>query len=106
MVVSEYTTPRWSPDGSRLFIGIKEQEPEIAASDSIKANVDVWHYKDVIPQAVQIVQIAQTRRANVPGRRIRGHGKVRAIGRRVDAHRDQCGEQRYRRRPERHGVSR
>ena len=106
MVVSEYTTPRWSPDGSRLFIGIKEQEPEIPAADSIKANVDVWHYKDVVPQAVQIVQIAQTRRATYPGRRIRGHGQVRATGRRDDAHRHERGEQHDRRRPERHGVSR
>lgn len=66
MVVSEYTPPRWSPDGTRLFIGIKEQEPEILATDSIKANVDVFHYKDVVPQSVQIVQIAQTRRATYP----------------------------------------
>ena len=66
MVVSEYATPRWSQDGTRLFIGIKEQEPEIPAADSIKANVDVFHWKDVVPQPVQIVQIAQTRRATYP----------------------------------------
>ena len=80
MVVSEYTTPRWSPDGSRLFIGIKEQEPEISASDSIKANVDIWHYKDVIPQAVQIVQIAQTRRATYPAAVSVGTGKFVRLG--------------------------
>jgi dienelactone hydrolase len=66
MVVSEYATPRWSADGARLFIGLKEQEPEIPAADSIKANVDIFHWKDVVPQPVQIVQIAQTRRATYP----------------------------------------
>jgi hypothetical protein len=66
MVLSEFTAPRWSPDGTRLYVGIKEQEPEIAATDSIKANVDVFHWKDVVPQSVQIVQLAQTRRATYP----------------------------------------
>ena len=66
MVLSEYATPRWSQDGTRLFVGIKEQAAEIPAADSIKANVDVWNWRDVVPQAVQIVQIAQTRRATYP----------------------------------------
>ncbi len=65
-VVSEYSAPRWSRDGSRLFVGIKGQEPEVAAADSTKANVDVWHYKDQTVQSVQIVQIAQLRRATWP----------------------------------------
>ncbi|MEP6762891.1 MAG: prolyl oligopeptidase family serine peptidase [Gemmatimonadaceae bacterium] len=63
MVLSEYTAPRWSRDGSRVFIGLKEQEAEIPALDSIKANVDVWHWKDQSPQSVQIVQLGQLRRA-------------------------------------------
>ncbi len=65
-VVSEYSAPRWSSDASRIFIGIKEQEPEIAAADSNKANVDVWHYKDQSPQSVQTVQVQQLRRATFP----------------------------------------
>jgi dipeptidyl aminopeptidase/acylaminoacyl peptidase len=65
-VVSEYSAPRWSTDGARLFIGIKAQEPEVAAADSVKANVDVWHYKDQTVQSVQIVQIQQQRRATLP----------------------------------------
>ncbi|HYV98939.1 MAG TPA: prolyl oligopeptidase family serine peptidase [Gemmatimonadaceae bacterium] len=65
-VVSEYSAPRWSPDGSKLFIGIKEQEPEVPAADSIKANVDVYHWKDQTPQSVQAVQIQQLRRATFP----------------------------------------
>jgi len=67
MVLSEFATPRWNADGTRLFVGIKEQESEIAATDSSKANVDVFHWKDVIPQPVQVVQLAQARRATYPG---------------------------------------
>ncbi|HEX4683092.1 MAG TPA: prolyl oligopeptidase family serine peptidase, partial [Gemmatimonadaceae bacterium] len=66
MVLSEYTAPRWSPDGSRLFVGIKAQEPQIAAADSNKANVDIWHWKDQMPQSVQAVQVQQLRRATLP----------------------------------------
>ncbi|MGV3710833.1 MAG: prolyl oligopeptidase family serine peptidase [Gemmatimonas sp.] len=66
-VLSEYTAPRWSKDGSQLFVGIKEQEAEVAAADSIKANVDVWHWKDQDTQASQMIRINQDRRATLPG---------------------------------------
>ena len=66
-VLSEYTAPRWSKDGSRVFVGIKEQEPEVAAADSSKANVDVWHWRDAEAQSVQMVRLAQERRATYPG---------------------------------------
>jgi hypothetical protein len=66
-VLSEYTTPRWSKDGSKLFIGFKEQEPEILAADSLKANVDVWHWKDVETQATQMLRLQQERRATLSG---------------------------------------
>ena len=65
-VISEYTAPRWSKDGSRLFFGIKEQEKEVTAADSLKANVDVWHWKDPEIQSVQIVRVQQERRATYP----------------------------------------
>jgi dipeptidyl aminopeptidase/acylaminoacyl peptidase len=65
-VVSEFTAPRWSKDGSRLFFGIKEQEREVPAADSLKANVDVWHWKDPEIQSVQIVRVQQERRATYP----------------------------------------
>lgn len=65
-VVSEYTAPRWSKDRARLFVGIKEQEPEVSAADSNKANVDVFHYKDAELQTVQLVRLAQERRATYP----------------------------------------
>ncbi len=63
MVISELAAPRWSRDGSRIFLGVKEQEPEAPVSSEPKANVDVWHWKDDNVQSVQIVQLAQTRRA-------------------------------------------
>ena len=66
VVLSEYTAPRFSKDGARVFVGIKEQEPELAPADSNKANVDVWHWKDAQPQSQQIVQVAQLRRATMP----------------------------------------
>jgi len=66
MVLSEFAAPRWSKDGSRLFIGIKEQAAAPAESSEPKANVDVWHWKDTEPQSVQMVRIQQLRRATFP----------------------------------------
>ncbi|MCC6245815.1 MAG: S9 family peptidase [Gemmatimonadaceae bacterium] len=66
MVLSEYAAPRFSNDGSTIVLGIKEQEAELPAPDSTKANVDVWHWKDAQPQSQQIVQVAQARRATLP----------------------------------------
>ena len=63
MVVSEFTAPRWSDDGARVLVGLKEQEAEKPPSTDPQANVDVWHWKDDDPQSVQIVQLAQARRA-------------------------------------------
>ena len=80
MVLSEYTAPRFSKDGSRVFVGIKDQEPEIPAADSIKANVDVWHWKDVMPQSQQIVQVAQLRRATLPAVYFLQTGKFVRLG--------------------------
>jgi hypothetical protein len=49
MVVSEFTAPRWSTDGARVLVGLKEQETEKPASTEPQANVDVWHWKDDDP---------------------------------------------------------
>lgn len=65
-VLSEYTAPRWSKDRTRIFVGIKEQETELAAADSLKANVDIWHWKDPETQATQMLRLAQDRRATYP----------------------------------------
>jgi len=66
LVVSEFGAPRWSADGTRLFVGVKQQEAETEASDDPKANVDVWHWKDTEAQSVQMVRINQLRRATLP----------------------------------------
>src|SRR5262249_46444311 len=80
MVLSEYTPPRWSKDGSRVFIGLKEQEQEVAAADSNKANVDIWHWKDQTPQSVEIVHLQQLRRATLPAVILVGSGKLVQLG--------------------------
>jgi dienelactone hydrolase len=79
-VLSEYSAPRWSADGSRFFVGIKQQENEIPAADSTRANVDVWHWRDVQAQSVQIQQIAQLRRATLPGVVFTATGKFVKLG--------------------------
>ena len=66
LIVSEFSAPRWSKDGARLTLGLKEQEAEPAKSDEPPANVDVWHWKDPEPQSVQIVRLAQERRFTYP----------------------------------------
>lgn len=62
MVLSENATPRFSRDGSRLFVGLREQEASREKDDEPTANVDVWHWKDEELQSVQIVRAAQNRR--------------------------------------------
>ncbi len=79
-VISEFTTPRWSKDATRLFVGIKEQSAEIAAADSNKANVDIWHYKDTEPQSVQIVRLQQERRATYPASIEPGTRRIVVLG--------------------------
>ena len=66
MVLSEFSTPRWSKDGSKIFVGLKEQDTELAKSDEPQANVDVWHWKDADPQSVQMIRIQQERRFTYP----------------------------------------
>jgi dipeptidyl aminopeptidase/acylaminoacyl peptidase len=66
MVVSEFSGPEWSRDGSRIFLGIKEQEADPEENGEAKANVDVWHWRDTEAQSVQMVRIQQLRRATHP----------------------------------------
>src|SRR4029079_18324222 len=69
-VVSEFTPLRWTRDGSKVYVGLKEQENDPTAATTPnaepKANVDVWHWKDAEVQSVQIVRLAQERRATLP----------------------------------------
>ncbi len=62
MVLSENAVPRFSRDGSRVFVGLREQEPAKEKSDEPDANVDVWHWKDEDVQSVQMVRANQERR--------------------------------------------
>jgi len=66
-VLSEYSAPRWSSDGARVFVGIKEQDDAPTAADGPQANVDVWSYKDVELQSQQMLQVSQLRRATYAG---------------------------------------
>ncbi|HKW48965.1 MAG TPA: prolyl oligopeptidase family serine peptidase [Gemmatimonadaceae bacterium] len=66
MILSEFSSPRFSRDGSRVFVGIKEQDAEPAKAEEPQANVDVWHWKDPDPQSVQMIRIQQLRRATTP----------------------------------------
>ena len=62
-VLSEAAAPRWARDGSRLFVGIKPQADLVVESTEPKANLDIWHWKDVDLQSEQILRVAQARRA-------------------------------------------
>jgi dipeptidyl aminopeptidase/acylaminoacyl peptidase len=62
MVLSEKGEITWSEDNSRIFCGIKEQEPEAEKGEDPVANVDVWHWKDERLQSVQMVQADRDRR--------------------------------------------
>lgn len=63
MVVSEFASLRWNDEGTRILLGVKEQEPAAPESNEPQANVDVWHWKDEVPQSVQVVRLNQDRRA-------------------------------------------
>jgi dipeptidyl aminopeptidase/acylaminoacyl peptidase len=66
MVLSELAPLRWTRDGSRIYVGLKEQEAERPPTTEPQANVDVWHWKDAEVQSVQMIRIAQERRATLP----------------------------------------
>jgi dipeptidyl aminopeptidase/acylaminoacyl peptidase len=79
MVVSEFTAPRWSLDGQRLMVGLKEQAATEPESSEPQANVDVWHWKDDDPQSVQAVQLNNARRATRAAIVDLGAGSIRQV---------------------------
>jgi len=79
MVVSEFSSLRWSSDGARLLLGLKEQAAEPPASTEPRANVDVWHWKDAEPQSVQIIRVNQDRRSTYAAVLDLASGSVRQI---------------------------
>ena len=62
-VISELSGVTFTRDGSRIQLGIKEQEAEPPQSNEPVANVDVWHWKDEEVQSVQQVRAEQNRRS-------------------------------------------
>lgn len=62
-VISEYSNLTWNDANTQLFFGIKAQQKEIKKEDELKANVDVWHWKDERIQSVQIVQAGRDKRS-------------------------------------------
>jgi dipeptidyl aminopeptidase/acylaminoacyl peptidase len=60
-VVSELANTRWTEDGTRLVVGIREQEEEWEA-DEDGPNVDVWHWMDDDLQSRQMVTADGDRR--------------------------------------------
>lgn len=62
-VISEYGRLNWNKAGTQLFLGVKAQQEELKKADELKANVDVWHWKDERVQSVQMVQANRDRRA-------------------------------------------
>jgi dipeptidyl aminopeptidase/acylaminoacyl peptidase len=64
MVLSELRALDWGEDGSRIFVGIKEQEEALPDDDEEDAaNVDVWHWRDERVQSVQEVRANRDRQA-------------------------------------------
>jgi dipeptidyl aminopeptidase/acylaminoacyl peptidase len=65
MVLSELGEATWSKDGSRVFLGVKEQRPKVEepAEDEERTNVEVWHWADERLQSQQKVQADADRRA-------------------------------------------
>jgi dipeptidyl aminopeptidase/acylaminoacyl peptidase len=62
-VVSELAPLRWTRDGARVWVGLKAQEHDKPVSSEPVADVDVWHWNDAEVQSVQVVRLAQARRA-------------------------------------------
>jgi dipeptidyl aminopeptidase/acylaminoacyl peptidase len=64
LVVSDLKDLEWSRDGQLLFLGLKEQQPELPKADDENPlpNVDVWHWNDDEVQSVQIVRAQAEKR--------------------------------------------
>lgn len=65
LVISDKGTLAWSPDHTKIFVGLKEQEAtprrDTSAAAEPVGNVDVWHWKDPYIQPVQMVRAQQDR---------------------------------------------
>ncbi len=62
---SEFSTPRFSQNGERLFFGnapLPQPEPEDTLLAEEKYSVDIWHWEDPMLQSQQLVMLNQLRR--------------------------------------------
>jgi len=59
-VLSERGGITWADAADRIFVGIKEQSDSLEELEG-RANVDVWHWKDVDVQSVQQVRAERNR---------------------------------------------
>ena len=62
MVISDNRSLSWSENGERLFLGIREQEPDLEMDQDTIPNVDVFHWKDERIQTVQKQEAEEDRR--------------------------------------------
>jgi dipeptidyl aminopeptidase/acylaminoacyl peptidase len=62
MVISDNRSLSWSENGERLFLGIREQEPDLEMDQDTIPNVDVFHWKDERIQTVQKQDAEEDRR--------------------------------------------
>jgi dipeptidyl aminopeptidase/acylaminoacyl peptidase len=69
MVLSELGAVSWSRDGARIFLGIREQQPQIRpnGAEEERTNVEIWHWADDRVQSVQKVQNAADGRYTYAG---------------------------------------
>jgi len=65
-VLSEFAAPSFTKDGARVFVGIRQQEAAPPKREGAQPSVDVWHWKDDVPQSVQQVRAERTRRETIP----------------------------------------
>lgn len=69
MVLSEFGAVTWSRDDARIFVGIRQQQPQVRqeGGEDERANVEVWHWADDRVQSVQKVQAAADGRYTYAG---------------------------------------
>lgn len=80
MVISDKGTLSWSPDHSKIFVGLKEQETQPRRDTTVAqepvGNVDIWHWKDSYIQPVQMVRAPQDRNRTYAATVLLGAKKV------------------------------
>ena len=103
-VLSEFTAPRWSKDGARMFVGIKAQEDTPVETARQTANLDIFHWKDVELQSEQMIRIGAGAARDVRGDVTVASKTVRAARRRHDSERHADRRRSLGDRPRRHAV--